>query len=74
MLIKAYYLYCYFFRGLLRKLSKTQREPLRVIDVGCGSGWKLVNYLSKEFTTIGIETEPALSFLRRTYPDLVKTY
>ncbi len=41
------------------------------IDVGCGSGWKLVNYLSGEFHTIGIETEPALSFLRKTYPDQV---
>jgi hypothetical protein len=46
---------------------------LTLIDVGCGAGWKLVNFLSKEFRTIGMETEPAISFLKKTYPELVKT-
>jgi hypothetical protein len=41
-----------------------------VIDVGCGSGYKLVRYLGA-FTTTGIETEPCISFLRRTYPDRI---
>ena len=61
-------------RDLLRKMStltSNQGRQLTVIDVGCGSGWKLVNYLSKEFKTIGIETEPALSHLRKTYPKQV---
>ena len=58
-------------RGLLRKLGEHSRTKLTAIDVGCGSGWKLVNYLSGEFRTVGIETEPALSFLRKTYPDQV---
>ena len=43
----------------------------KVVDIGSGSGFKLVKYLSKEFETIGIETEPAISHLRKTYPDQV---
>jgi len=61
-------------RDILRKMSrfgKNRAEKLTAIDVGCGSGWKLVNYLSEEFRTVGIETEPALSFLRKTYPNQV---
>ena len=50
-------------------LETNSERKLTVIDIGCGSGWKLVNYLSKEFETIGIETEPAISFLREKYPD-----
>ena len=46
-------------------------RKLVAIDVGCGSGWKLVNILSAEFHTIGIETEPALSFLQNKYPEQV---
>lgn len=41
-----------------------------VIDVGCGSGFKLMKYLH-EFNTIGIEVEPCLSFLKSKYPDRV---
>jgi SAM-dependent methyltransferase len=39
-----------------------------VIDVGCGSGYKLVHLLNKYITT-GIEIDPAFSFLQRKYPD-----
>ena len=39
-----------------------------ILDVGCGSGYKLVHQLSGEFKTIGMEIEPTLSFLRETYP------
>jgi SAM-dependent methyltransferase len=39
-----------------------------VIDVGCGSGYKLVNYLS-DFETIGVDVPPAFDWLRKTYPD-----
>ena len=59
-------------REILRKVTKISGEKMTVIDVGCGSGWKLVHYLSNEFKTVGIETEPALSFLRKTYPEQVK--
>jgi hypothetical protein len=39
-----------------------------ILDVGCGSGYKLVNMLG-QFHTIGIEVDPAYSWLVRTYPD-----
>jgi SAM-dependent methyltransferase len=39
-----------------------------VLDIGCGNGYKLVTYLG-EFDTVGVEVEPSLSFLRRTYPN-----
>ena len=40
-----------------------------VTNVGAGSGYKLVHYLAQDFNTFGFETEPAMSFLRKTYPD-----
>lgn len=40
----------------------------KVIDIGCGSGYKLMKYFSSADTT-GIETEPCLSLLREKYPD-----
>jgi SAM-dependent methyltransferase len=39
-----------------------------VIDIGCGSGYKLIKYFEKNWT-IGIETEPCLSFLKSNYPN-----
>lgn len=39
-----------------------------IYDVGCGSGYKLVNYLG-EYETIGFDVPETLEFLRRTYPD-----
>ena len=38
-----------------------------VIDVGCGSGYKLTTILG-EFNTLGIETEPCYTYLKETYP------
>jgi methylase of polypeptide subunit release factors len=58
-------------RDILQKMSKHSDKKLTVIDVGCGSGWKLVHYLSDQFRTVGIDTEPAYSFLKKTYPDQV---
>jgi len=49
------------------KKLMTDKKLKSVIDVGCGSGFKLVNYLA-EFDTTGIETEPCISFLRKKYP------
>lgn len=39
----------------------------KVIDVGCGSGYKLVHLLG-QFNTVGIEIDPAFDFLRQKYP------
>ena len=39
-----------------------------VIDVGCGSGYKLINYLG-EFETIGFDVSPTVEYLTKTYPD-----
>lgn len=39
-----------------------------VADVGCGSGYKLVHMLG-DLETVGIEYDPAYTFLTRTYPD-----
>lgn len=39
-----------------------------VVDFGCGSGFKLLKYLS-DFETVGVEIDPALSYLRSQYPD-----
>lgn len=41
-----------------------------VVDVGCGDGYKLVQYLG-HMKTIGVETEPCISYLKKTYPDRV---
>jgi hypothetical protein len=38
-----------------------------VIDVGCGSAYKLTTILA-EFNTTGIETEPCYTYLQKTYP------
>lgn len=39
-----------------------------VIDVGCGSGYKLVRYLG-QFDITGVELAQTLAFLRDTYPE-----
>ena len=40
----------------------------KIVDIGCGSGFKLIKYLN-EYETIGFETEPCISFLKNKYPD-----
>lgn len=39
-----------------------------IIDIGCGSGYKLIKYFD-QYTTVGIETEPCVSDLRQRYPN-----
>lgn len=39
-----------------------------VLDIGCGSGFKLMKYF-RDFTTCGVEVEPTLSWLKEQYPD-----
>lgn len=41
----------------------------RVLDIGCGSGFKLMKYFGGYNTeAVGVEVEPTLSWLRATYP------
>ena len=48
-----------------------ERENLNtVVDVGCGSGYKLIKYFD-QYNTIGTETEPCISFLKQKYPNKV---
>ena len=39
-----------------------------VVDVGCGSAFKLIKYLGG-YNTIGVETEPCYSYLTNKYPN-----
>jgi 2-polyprenyl-3-methyl-5-hydroxy-6-metoxy-1,4-benzoquinol methylase len=39
-----------------------------VIDVGCGSAWKLI-HLMGQFNTTGIETNPTYTWLKNKYPE-----
>lgn len=39
-----------------------------VYDVGCGSGFKLIEYFH-DCSTIGFDVEPTVSFLRSRYPE-----
>jgi hypothetical protein len=56
-------------RYISRKLSESNSRRLRVFDVGCGSGWKLINYFANEFDIVGIETDSAINFLQKNYPN-----
>lgn len=40
----------------------------KVLDIGCGSGYKLMKYFG-DHKTFGVEIEPTLSFLKNKYPD-----
>lgn len=56
--------YCY-----ARKLFD-DHQYTSAIDVGCGSGFKLVKYFSN-FNTMGLEVPQTLEFLREKYPNLL---
>lgn len=52
----------------LRAAEIAKKEGVETIyDVGCGSGYKLLNYLG-EYDTTGFDVPETLEFLRRTYP------
>jgi len=40
----------------------------KILDVGCGSGYKLIHQLGR-FNTTGIEVDPTFSWLQKQYPD-----
>ncbi len=44
-----------------------QARYRRIVDLGCGSGFKLMKYFGP-LDTVGYEIPPALDFLRATYP------
>ncbi len=53
----------------LRAAAIVQNDGCRsVYDVGCGSGYKLVNYLGA-YETLGFDVPETVAFLRRKYPD-----
>ena len=53
----------------LRAADIAGKEVVRsVYDVGCGSGYKLVNYLG-QYDTLGFDVPETVEFLRRTHPD-----
>ncbi len=39
-----------------------------ILDIGTGSGFKLLKYFS-EYRTLGIDVEPTITFLRHQYPE-----
>lgn len=42
----------------------------RIMDIGCGSGFKLVNqFPSPPFETMGVDLEPTVSWLKGAYPN-----
>ena len=40
----------------------------KIIDVGCGSGYKLIKYFGGNYDTVGIEVEDTYSYLVKKYP------
>jgi len=40
----------------------------KIVDLGCGSGFKLINYFS-EFETIGFEVKKTFDWLRKKHPN-----
>lgn len=45
-----------------------EKDLLKILDFGCGSGYKLIKYFN-DFETIGVEIDPAYSFLKDQYPN-----
>jgi 2-polyprenyl-3-methyl-5-hydroxy-6-metoxy-1,4-benzoquinol methylase len=40
---------------------------MRIADIGCGSGFKLLKYFQEKYT-VGFEIQPTLNFLLKKYP------
>lgn len=52
----------------LAKYCLIENNYTRVIDVGCGSGFKLLKYFGDKITT-GIDVSPTYEYLVEKYPD-----
>jgi SAM-dependent methyltransferase len=46
----------------------TVRGYTRILDLGCGRGYKLVKYFAG-FETLGLDLPPTVAYLRETYPE-----
>ena len=46
----------------------TEKKLSSVLDIGCGSGYKLMKYFH-DYNTTGLELSPALEFLKQKYPE-----
>jgi len=40
----------------------------KIVDVGCGSGYKLIKYFGENYDTVGIEVNDTYSYLVNKYP------
>lgn len=52
----------------MAKLYMDNNKYERIIDIGCGSGYKLITYFYN-YKTIGVEVSPTYEFLVKKYPD-----
>ena len=52
----------------LAQIEFSKRQYRRIVDVGCGSAFKLVKYFPPH-ATVGFEIEPALSYVKARYPN-----
>ena len=53
----------------LHALGLMKKHGMRtVVDLGCGSAYKLMTYLS-DYDTVGLELPPTVEHLRQQYPD-----
>ncbi len=55
---------------LIAKSICEHNEYTSVLDIGCGSGFKLNKYF-EDYNTTGMEIEPTLSWLKNKYPNNV---
>lgn len=51
----------------MAKVLSIKQGYTRILDIGCGSGYKLIKYFDSS-DTVGSEIEPTLSFLKKKYP------
>lgn len=64
-----------FQDGVYKRIEEffIDKKLYSIIDIGCGSGFKLMKYFS-DFQTTGMELPPALDYLKKTYPERVWIY
>jgi SAM-dependent methyltransferase len=55
------------YQKAVYKYASKIHEGGRVLDIGCGTGYKTMKFFGKS-ETLGLEIEPTLSLLREKYP------
>lgn len=53
--------------AISRKIKDENNYKI-TLDIGCGSGYKLIKYFS-DITIVGVDIEPTVTFLKINYPD-----